>query len=308
MATVRLSEEPAKIGVEPSKRTLAQLLAVGYVAIDKPVGPSSHEVAAYARSILRTAKVGHTGTLDPNVSGVLVVLLNDSCKAAAYLSETDKEYVCVMQTGRIHTREEIDKAFSLFHGKIYQTPPLESAVAKKLRIRTIHSLDVFEVEGRRVLFSCRCEAGTYIRTLCVDVGRVLGSGAEMAELRRTMAMGINEKECVTLQKLSDAQWLFSEKQDEKALRSHIRPLEDLAKLKRAAVLDAYIPKMLKGQDVPTAQLATLDDDIRKDEFAALTTQKGELVAIARALSSARDMLGGEKEIAFDVERLVRTSV
>ncbi len=279
----------------------------GFLVLDKPAGPSSHEASAYAAKILDVKKAGHTGTLDPNVSGVLVILLNSSCKVASYLSETDKSYACVMETGRPHTRKEVESAFENFRGKIYQTPPLASAVAKKLRIREIYSLRILEVDGRRILFECDCEAGTYIRKLCVDAGRVLGSGGQMLELRRTKAMGITESKAVTLQQLSDYYWLYKEKGDESALRKIIRPIEELATLKKIVVKDSYIPAIVRGIDVKKSDASSTDSSIAKDDWIGLYNKDGALLAVAKALFDFKQIKDAEENaVLFDLERVIRT--
>ncbi len=289
------------------KRSIQDLLEYGFLVLDKPAGPSSHEASAYAAKILDVKKAGHTGTLDPNVSGVLVILLNSSCKVASYLSETDKSYACVMETGRPHTRKEVESAFENFRGKIYQTPPLASAVAKKLRIREIYSLRILEVDGRRILFECDCEAGTYIRKLCVDAGRVLGSGGQMLELRRTKAMGITESKAVTLQQLSDYYWLYKEKGDESALRKIIRPIEELATLKKIVVKDSYIPAIVRGIDVKKSDASSTDSSIAKDDWIGLYNKDGALLAVAKALFDFKQIKDAEENaVLFDLERVIRT--
>ena len=308
MAEVSIQPAKSEVGCIPKERSVSELLKTGYIVIDKPVGPSSHEVASYASKILGISKAGHTGTLDPNVSGVLVILLQDACKLTSFLPDRDKEYVCVMETNGRHTKKEVEEAFENFRGKIYQTPPIASAVARNLRIREIFSLGILEVEGKRILFRCKCEAGTYIRKLCVDAGLVLGSGGEMVELRRTFAMGIGEEKAVTLQELSDAFWRYKEKGDEEALRKIIRPMEELAGLRTASIIDSAIPKLLRGMDVRTEDLASIDADIQKNELCSVCTGKGELIAVAKALSSGKDIIEKEKDIAFDVERLIKTAV
>jgi H/ACA ribonucleoprotein complex subunit 4 len=284
------------------------LLEFGFIVLDKPAGPSSHEVSAYASKILGIPKAGHTGTLDPAVSGVLIVLLNSSCKVAHYLPETDKKYICVMETGRAHTRKEVEDAFEHFKGKIYQTPPLASAVAKRLRVREIYSLNVLEVEGKRILFECDCEAGTYIRKLCEDAGRVLGSCGEMVERRRTKAMGVSEENAITLQQLSDCYWLYKEKAVEANLRKVLHPIEELATLPKVVVADEYFTALLRGIDVKKSDVVALDDSIAKEALVGLFNEKGTLLAIATSLVDFSDVKEAKDcTVLFDIERVVRTS-
>jgi H/ACA ribonucleoprotein complex subunit 4 len=291
------------------KHSVQDLLEYGFLVLDKPVGPSSHEASAYAAKILGAKKAGHTGTLDANVSGVLVILHNSSCKVAAYLSETDKSYVCVMQTGRPHTKEEVESAFENFRGKIYQTPPLASAVAKKLRVREIHSLKILEAEGRRILFSCDCEAGTYMRKLCEDAGRVLGSCGEMLELRRTKAMGIGEDKAVTLQQLSDYYWLYKEKGDDTQLRNIIRPIEELAALRKVVVRDSYVPAIIRGINVKKQDAESMDKAIAKGDWVGIFNKDGTLLAVAKSLADFPAIASAKPDdVLFDLERVIRTAV
>jgi len=289
------------------KHTINELLEYGFLVLDQPPGPPSHEASAYASKILEVKKAGHTGTLDPNVSGVLIILLNSSCKVASYLQETDKSYICVMQTGRPHTKKEVEDAFDNFRGKIYQTPPLASAVARKLRVREIYSLKVLEAEGRRVLFECDCEAGTYIRKLCVDAGHVLGSCGEMLELRRTKAMGVSESKAVTLQQLSDAYWLYKEKGIDSELRKILRPIEELATFKKVVVTDSYIPKIVRGIDLKEKDSESIDKSIAKDDLVGLYNKDGALLAVAKAMLDFEEIKkANESVVAFDLERVIRT--
>src|SRR3989338_1492377 len=170
----KLREFESSLGKSPSERTLEEKLKKGVFILDKPCGPSSHEAAAFVRKILGLKRAGHSGTLDPKVSGVLPVLLEESTKAARYLLGSRKKYVCIMRLGERKSGREIEEAFSHFHGKIFQKPPLESAVAKKLRVREVYGLKILEVDGREVLLECDVEGGFYVRKLCFDIGEVLG--------------------------------------------------------------------------------------------------------------------------------------
>src|SRR3989344_2523873 len=144
------------------ERSLEEKIRKGVFILDKPSGPSSHEAAAFVRKILGLTRVGHTGTLDANVSGVLPCLLEESTKAAKCLLGSRKKYVCILRLGEKKSFQEVEKAFSHFKGKIFQKPPLASAVAKKLRIREVFGLKVLEVEGEDVLFECDVVGRFYV--------------------------------------------------------------------------------------------------------------------------------------------------
>ena len=154
----------------------------GVLLVDKPRGPSSHQVAAWVGSMLKSS-VGHSGTLDPMVSGVLVVMLGKAVRLAPLLLLHrlapllllhEKEYVACLRLHADVPRDRVEEAVKQFTGRIYQRPPRRSAVKRALRIRVIHRIELLDMQDRLVLIRVRCEAGTYIRSLCVHIGRILG--------------------------------------------------------------------------------------------------------------------------------------
>ncbi len=299
-----LYKEESKLGVSPHERSVEQALEHGVVCIDKPQGPSSHEVSAFVKKILHIDKAGHTGTLDPNVSGVLPVLLNQGCKASHFLGETSKTYVCVMRLEKEVAKKQLEKAFSHFKGKIYQTPPLLSAVAKNLRIREVKELKILEVKEKNVLFSVSSQAGFYVRNLVFDMGEVLGVKSEMAELRRTKAGPLTEDKCITLQELSDYYWLWKEKGNDEKLRKAIIPIENFVSLKKVIASDDCLRPISTGADLAIPGILALDKTIARGERVGIFTGKGELVAIATALRGASEIKELKKGIAFDIERVI----
>ncbi|MBI5177390.1 RNA-guided pseudouridylation complex pseudouridine synthase subunit Cbf5 [Candidatus Micrarchaeota archaeon] len=297
-----------EFGVAPSRRSLDALFGYGVALVDKPKGPSSHEVSSFVRKMLGIKKAGHSGTLDPEVSGVLPVLLQNSCKLAPLLMGSVKEYVCVMDCAKEFSREELDAALENFRGKIFQTPPLASAVAKRLRVRTVYKLEILEVRGRSVLFHSRVQGGTYIRKLVEDAGRVLGAGTTMADLRRTLAAGIAEKDCVTLQELSDRLWLAREQGNEKPIRECVRPIEEVVKVKRVVVGDGMLVPLSSGSNLACGGVDALDWKIGAGDVVGIFTGKGELHSIARASLGTNEIAEkkNEREMAFDVMRVVQS--
>ncbi len=149
-----------------------------FLVIDKPRNMLSHEISSYVRKILGVEKTGHAGTLDPKVSGVLVVGINRATKLLRFLTSQPKVYVGVVEFKKKMNREEVENIFKKFRGEITQIPPKESAVARRKRKRKVFSLEVIEIKGKKVLFKASVEAGTYIRTLCKDMG------GKMVDLRR----------------------------------------------------------------------------------------------------------------------------
>src|SRR3989338_5350507 len=185
--TKRSATTNPKYCCPPQELRLPQLLRSGIVIVDKPSGPTSHQVSAYVRDILGLSRTGHSGTLDPKVTGVLPVALEASTRLTACLLTAGKDYVCLMHLHKPIERAVLEEAFKAFTGTIQQMPPVRSAVKRQWRARNVYSLEILDLEGQDVLFRVSCQAGTYIRKLCHDMGEALGAGAHMSELRRTRA-------------------------------------------------------------------------------------------------------------------------
>ena len=161
-----------KFGTYYDKRSVEQLLNYGLILLDKPPGPTSHQVVAWAKKILEIPKAGHSGTLDPQVTGVLPLGLGDATKALGVLLFGSKEY---QGLGRLHSlpsKEKLDGILKEFCGDIYQKPPQRSAVSRQTRIRKIFELELLEQKERLILIRITCESGTYIRKLIYDIGEI----------------------------------------------------------------------------------------------------------------------------------------
>jgi len=172
-------------GTPYDKRSLEQLLNYGLILLDKPPGPTSHEAVAWTKRILKIPKIGHSGTLDPQVSGVLPLGLGEATKALGVLLYGPKEYHALGRLHSLPSKEKLQDILELFTGEIYQKPPQRSAVLRRTRSRTIYELELLEQKERLLLLRVLCEAGTYIRKLLYDMGEVLGAGGTMIELRRS---------------------------------------------------------------------------------------------------------------------------
>jgi H/ACA ribonucleoprotein complex subunit 4 len=192
-----------------------------------------------------------------------------------------------------------------FVGEIYQKPPLRSSVKREPRKRTIYRLIVNELDGRIVLFTCSCQAGTYIRKLCSDVGEVLGCGAHMRELRRTRAGPFSEEDgLVNLHQLSAAESDF-EAGNPETLRKIIKPMElALESMPRIEVRDSAVDAICHGADLAIPGIVKIDSKIEKKNAVAVFTLKGEAVALGRALMTSREILDLEKGAAAKTERVL----
>jgi len=211
-------------------KTIQELLEFGIIIIDKSSGPTSFNISDFVRKKLGLRKTSHFGTLDPKVTGVLPVALNRACKLTGYFLGEDKEYAGIM---RLHKeveikilKEIIDKKFL---GKIKQTPPVRSRVARREREREIKNFEVLEKQDKDILFRVECQGGTYIRKLIDDLGKELNIGAHMLELRRMRAGIFSEENSVNLYDFEKSveDW---KKGDEKSLRRIIIPAEIVSEI------------------------------------------------------------------------------
>ena len=221
------AETDDKLGFKPEERSTKEIINYGIVNINKPQGPTSHQVSDFVQKILDINKSGHSGTLDPHVHGVLPIALGRAAKLTGYFNNQDKEYVGIIYLHEDVEQEIIEKTIKKkFLGKIKQLPPVKSNVKREMREREIKSFNILEKQDKDVLFRVECEAGTYIRKLCYDIGEVLSVGAHMQELRRTRAGPFTEENgLATLHDLAYAQSHWQKTKDEVPLRGLIQPME-----------------------------------------------------------------------------------
>jgi tRNA pseudouridine55 synthase len=208
----------------PAERSPADLLSFGVVNLDKPPGPSAHQVAGWVRDVAGQDRAAHAGTLDPKVTGCLPILTGTATRAAGTFDDATKEYVAVLE---LHgpAPDDLSSVVAEFEGEIYQKPPRKSAVARRLRTRRIADLDVLGRADRRALLQVECEAGTYVRKLCHDLGLALGTGANMGALRRTATGTFDDTTLVTLHDLQDVVAEWREQGDAGRLREVVQPAE-----------------------------------------------------------------------------------
>lgn len=269
----------------------------GIAVIDKPRGPSSHQVTAWAGDILGR-RVGHAGTLDPKVSGVLVVMFGGAVRLAPILLSHDKEYICLMRLHGDVSREEVDRVAKEFVGRVYQRPPKRSAVKRNLRIREIHEIEILDVEGRLVLFRVWCDAGTYIRTLCVHMGYALGVCAHMQELRRIRSGPFDETAAVSLHELADA--VVAAREDNlEPLRQMLHPLDSaVGDLPKVVIRDTAVDAVCHGAVLAGVGVAQIEGGFEKEDVVAIMTVRDELVGLGKALVSSSALKPGESGLVL----------
>ncbi len=237
---------------------------------------------------------------------MLPIALNKARKLLWLMSRESKEYICVMQLHSAVPESRVREVCAEFVGPIYQRPPLRASVKRRLRVRRIHELEVLEVQGKLVLMRVSCEAGTYIRKLCHDIGLVLGVGAHMRELRRTRSGVFKEDSTlVTLHDLKDAYDLWREEGDESWLRRALQPMEKVVEdMPKIVIRDSAVDAICHGASLAAPGVLRLTSDVRKGSEVALMTQKGELVALATALMSAKEILEAEKGLVAKTKRVI----
>ena len=305
---VKAEEETnSNYGCPPEERSLSQYIQFGMVVIDKTPGPTSHEVAAWVKKLLDLDKVGHGGTLDPKVTGVLPITLQDSTKIVQALLDSGKEYVCVMRTHEEVSEDKIRKTLDHLTGEIYQRPPLRSSVSRRLRTRYIYGIDFLEGDGKNWLYKVQCQSGTYIRKLCHDVGELIGCGAHMQELRRTRSGPFTEADLYTLYDLSEA-LDFKEEGDDSYLRKMIRPYEDAAQLlPKIWIRDSAVEAVCNGAQLAVPGILRYEAGIEANDLIIVMTQKEEAVALMKADMSSGKIQAENHGIAATTERVLMPS-
>ncbi len=264
--------EITSYGKRPEERTVPELLRLGVINVDKHPNPTSQEIVAYIKKIFGLTKAGHSGTLDPAVSGVLPVALEDATKITKALLTAGKEYVCIMHLHSEAKASAIKKVMQEFVGEIY----------------------------------VGCEKGTYIRKLCHDIGLVLGTGAHMKELRRTKSGPFKEDETLSsLTRIYDAYATYTESGDETELRKVVLPMErGLIHLPKIIIRDNAIGAICHGASLAIPGVLKLHDSIVKGDLVLLESLKGEAVALAIAELNAAEIVAASHGLAARTTRVL----
>lgn len=281
----------------------------GVLAVYKPAGFTSHDVVAKARRILGMKRIGHTGTLDPQVTGVLPLCLGRATRVVEYIQELPKEYVATLRLGLASDTEdltgtitesvdevqvseaEVLAVLDSFKGVISQVPPMYSAVkvdGKRLYElaregktveRKSREVEIYEIEMQRMVwngkypditFRVLCSKGTYIRTLCVDIGRKLGVPGVMVELVRTMSAGIPASHCLTLEQIA-------EYKQEGTLEKHLIAADEaISHMPRHTVAEEKRKAALQGQRLSARSVTP---EVKDSGDFRLYDEQGEFLGI-----------------------------
>lgn len=293
------------LGKGPEERSIEELVNKCIIIVDKNEGPTSHQVSLWIKEIFNAKKVGHIGTLDPKVTGVLPVLLNDAVKTAPLFSRLEKEYVGIMHLHKDYDIEKLKKLIAeKFIGKIVQVPPKKSAVSRKPRIREIKSFEILEANGKDILFRTRVEAGTYIRKLVWDIGVEAGIGAHMVELRRIRVGNFTEDQAHSLVEIRDA-FEFWKEGDEKYLRKILIPIElAIDHVKKVFIKDTAIEAISNGAPLYPIGIVRIQEGIVEGENVAVMSLKNELIAIGIAKMNSKKMFESKKGVAVRIDRVI----
>ncbi len=273
----------------------------GVLVVDKPVGMTSHDVVQFVRNGTKINRAGHTGTLDPRASGVLVVLVGPAVRLSEYVSATDKRYQAVLKFGQttstydsegeITSRrpvdisyEELEEALAGFVGEVEQVPPVFSALKVKgkrayelarqgkevemePRIITVHGLELLDWDPPEAVIDIQCSSGTYVRSLASDLGEVLESGATLIGLRRTKNGQFGLRDAVSLRRLEEA---FQNGDWYKYLIPAAEALSDWHTL----ILDVpQVDEVTHGHRIPA------EPDLEPGMMARAISEDGELIAL-----------------------------
>jgi len=283
----------------------------GVLVIDKPVGMTSHDVVQAVRRGTGIRRAGHTGTLDPRASGVLVVLIGPAVRLSEFLTTSEKRYQAVMKFGMTTSTydtegtitsegreydfefEELEEALTKFVGEVEQTPPVFSAlkidgrrayelarkgedIEMEPRIITVHSLELLEWEPPEAVIDIHCSSGTYIRSLAHDLGEEMGSGATLINLRRTKNGRFTLRDSVSLRKLEEAfangDWY----------RYLIPAAEALADWYTVELTFEQVDDVRHGHRVPALE------PMEPGSMARAISQEGELVALVEYIEEDQE--------------------
>ncbi len=293
-------------GYPPESRPLSLHLRYGFLNLDKPRGPTSHEVVAWIKRITQVSRAGHAGTLDPKVSGVLPVALEESTKVLQALSNADKEYICLVHLHSQVPEPRLLEIIQEFTGEIFQRPPLRSAVKRQVRRRKVHFIELLEKEGKDVLLRIGCQAGTYVRKLVFDMGEALGCGAHMLELRRTKSGPFSEEESlVTLHDVMDAFAFWRENGREDMIKKVILPVEAAVRhLPKIVIRDGAVDAICHGASLAAPGVLSVETGISVGNMVAVMTLKGELVALMEAQMTSRQIVEADRGLVAKPIRVI----
>ncbi len=238
------------------------------IFLDKPKWMSSRRADKEVEIRLGAKKSGDTGTLDDNTVGFLLVCLDEATKAMILLNKLDKEYITTIALHKPITKEKLKEALRYFTGDVRQLPPLRSAVARIERVRKVYSLEILNFSEREIELKVKCQAGFYVRKFAHDLGKHLGCGAHMKDLRRTAIGNVRDAECV---KLEDVK------------RTKLIRIEDVLRrmhVKKVFVKENALKNVIHGIGLMSYHLDGMDENVKEGDLVAVF-YKNDVVAVGK---------------------------
>ena len=277
-------------GTSPDDRTLEQRLASGFILVDKPAGPTSHQLAAWARDLLGLERMGHGGTLDPFATGVLPLMAGRCMKITNKILKHTKTYIAVFRFREIPDEATLKSTMAKMTGRIYNVPPEVSAVKVQVRTRTVHAFELLHVDGKDAVARIVCEAGTYIRTMARDMGLMMGGPVSLKELRRETSGVFGLNHCVTMDQLADAVWLWKECGQTDALNTIVHPIEKLlVDVPRCTVKDSAVAAIAYGAPLLRPGLISIPEGLKKGTELMVASMKDEAVGFVKLKADSDDI-------------------
>ena len=295
----------------PDERSPAELLTFGVVNLDKPPGPSSHQVSGWLRDAVADTleergvdasidQAAHAGTLDPKVTGCLPVMLGDATRLAQVFLEGAKEYVAVLEC-HAPVPADAESVVAEFEGPIYQKPPRKSAVSRRLRVREIYDLEVLERAERQLLLRIRCESGTYVRKLCHDLGLALGTGGHMGHLRRTATTPFDDTDLYSAYEFLDALAFWLEDGDPDPLYEVVDPAERILEdIPRVVIAESAAREVANGAPVYAPGVVEVEVETAEGELVACFTPNEAAVCLGTLVGDG----DADSGVVVDLERVL----
>ena len=241
--------------------------------------------------------------MDPGVTGVLPIAIGNATRIMQAMLKGSKEYVCLMHIHKQVSADNIHKTSKNFIGNIMQMPPIKSAVKRELRRREIYYINILEIDKQDVLFVVGCQAGTYIRKLCFNFGRALGTNAHMHHLIRTKAGPFSDKEWHSLIDLKDAYTLYLDGNDSE-LRKILKPIEHAARhLPNVYIFDSAVDNLCHGSQLYVTGIVKVESGIKVNDLVAVMTLKDELICMGYAAITSDEMIKNEKGLAVKTSKV-----
>lgn len=305
----------------------------GLLIVNKPKGCTSHDVVARLRRILSIRKIGHTGTLDPDATGVLCVCIGKATRYARYLSEDEKEYRAVMKLGEVTdtqdasgkviketkgfsiTVEQILEAFNKFTGTVKQIPPMFSAIKiggtplykmarkgqevyREPREIQVREINLLEYSDCFVTFDVICSKGTYVRTLCNDIGAYLGVGAHTYSLERLASGEFNIKDSITIEEVEEL--VKSGQLDSRLI--HIDRM--VAWMPSVKIKESWENAVKNGMGTPADAIQEISGSFDKDSKVRIMDSRGQFLSIGLSCYSSKEIMDIPGENVLKIERVL----